>query len=71
MRQVNVVGAQILPVISPCSNTPPKIKGSFDATIEVNGKKEQSTTYVIKDKTKDLLGKISMIRLGVLKEKQI
>nr|CAI5851788.1 unnamed protein product [Callosobruchus analis] len=49
------------------SKTPLDIIGSFEATIKINKREESSVIYVIKGGSRDLLGKDSAIRLGVLK----
>lgn len=49
------------------SKTPLKIKGSFEAAIKIGKKTEFSTIYVIEDGSRNLLGKDTAIRLGVLK----
>ncbi|XP_049886595.1 uncharacterized protein K02A2.6-like [Pectinophora gossypiella] len=49
------------------SNAPLKIKGSFEANLEVGGKFENSTFYVIAGGTRNLLGKTTAMSLGILK----
>ncbi|KAG7303117.1 hypothetical protein JYU34_013146 [Plutella xylostella] len=49
------------------SNTPLDIIGSFEAHIIVGNKTQDATFYVIKNGTKNLLGKNSAMSLGILK----
>lgn len=49
------------------SQSPLTVKGSFEAEIEANGRKDCTTFYVISGGTKDLLGKTSALKLGVLR----
>ncbi|XP_022815233.1 uncharacterized protein K02A2.6-like [Spodoptera litura] len=49
------------------SNSPLNIKGSFETDIKVNQKSERTTVYVIQKGSRDLLGKETALRLGVLK----
>lgn len=49
------------------SKEPLVVLGSFKATVEVNNKTEIAMFYVIKDGTKDIIGKNTSISLGVLK----
>ncbi|XP_047984727.1 uncharacterized protein K02A2.6-like [Leguminivora glycinivorella] len=49
------------------SHTPLNIKGSFETTMEANGRKENAIVYVIANGTQDLLGRETATRLGVLK----
>lgn len=50
------------------SNTPLKVKGSFQAPLQVGDKIEDlSTFYVITNGTRNLLGKTSAMALGILK----
>lgn len=49
------------------STTPLQIRGSFEAAIKTNGREERATIYVIEDGSRNLLGKDTALRLGVLK----
>lgn len=49
------------------SKVPLDVKGTFDTAIRVNKKTEPATVYVINNGTRDLLGKETAIKLGVLK----
>lgn len=49
------------------SDTPLKIKGSFEAHIQIRLKSERSTFYVIVDSTRNLLWKTTAMALGILK----
>lgn len=49
------------------STTPLKIKGSFEARIQIGLRSENSTFYVVIDGTRNILGKTTAISLGVLK----
>lgn len=49
------------------SSTPLKIKGSFEARIQIGLRSENSTFYVVINGTRNLLGKTTAISLGVLK----
>lgn len=49
------------------STTPLDITGSFETFIGIKDRKERATVYIIADGTRDLLGKDTAIRLGVLK----
>lgn len=49
------------------SSTPLKIKGSFEAQIQIGLRSENSTFYVVIDGTRNLLGKTTAVSLGVLK----
>lgn len=49
------------------STTPLKIKGSFEARIQIGLRSENSTFYVVINGTRNLLGKTTAISLGVLK----
>lgn len=49
------------------SKTPLNVKGSFETEIKVKDRKEHSTIYIVDGGTRDLLGKETAIRLGVLK----
>lgn len=49
------------------SKTPLHINGSFEAIIKVNDKMERSTIYVVDNGSRDLLGKNTAMKLGVLK----
>ncbi|CAH2101616.1 unnamed protein product [Euphydryas editha] len=49
------------------SKLPLNVKGSFETDIKVNMKSDRTTVYVIKEGSRDLLGKETAIRLGVLK----
>lgn len=49
------------------SNTPLTVEGSFETTVEVDGRKELTTIYVISGGTRNLLGKNTATHLGVLK----
>lgn len=49
------------------SKTPLNVKGTFETTIKVNGKSEYATVFVIDGGSRDLLGKETAIKLGVLK----
>lgn len=48
------------------SPTPLQLLGSFDADINLGKKTETSTFYVIKDGTRNLLGRVTATSLGVL-----
>lgn len=48
------------------SNQPLVVLGSFKTTIRIHDKNEVATFFVIKDGTKDLLGKVTAMALGVL-----
>ncbi|XP_011858920.1 PREDICTED: uncharacterized protein K02A2.6-like [Vollenhovia emeryi] len=48
------------------SDTPLNIQGSFETGIKVNNREETATIYVISRGSRDLLGKDTAIRLGVL-----
>ncbi|KAL0901956.1 hypothetical protein ABMA27_007099 [Loxostege sticticalis] len=47
--------------------TPLEVKGTFETTIKVNNHLEHATVFVINSGTRDLLGKETATRLGVLK----
>ncbi|CAK1594433.1 unnamed protein product [Parnassius mnemosyne] len=49
------------------SSIPLDVKGSFETEIKTNGKTDPCSIYVIKNGSRNLLGKDSAIRLGVLK----
>lgn len=49
------------------STTPLEVKGSFETDIKANDRSERSTVYVIAGGSRDLLGKDTALRLGVLK----
>lgn len=49
------------------SQSPLTVKGSFDAEIKTNDRKDYTTFYVISGGTRDLLGKTSALKLGVLR----
>ncbi|XP_049877892.1 uncharacterized protein K02A2.6-like [Pectinophora gossypiella] len=49
------------------SNVPLEIKGSFEANIQVGGSTKKATFYVIKNGTRNLLGKLTAMALGILK----
>lgn len=49
------------------SKTPLYVMGSFEAVIKANGKVERTTIYVVENGSRDLLGKQTAMRLGVLK----
>lgn len=49
------------------SNTPLNINGSFETIIGIKGREERAIVYVIEGGTRDLLGKETATRLGVLK----
>lgn len=49
------------------SEIPLEVLGSFEAIIGINGRSERSTIYVINSGPRNLLGKDTAIRLGVLK----
>ncbi|XP_022836441.1 uncharacterized protein LOC111363813 [Spodoptera litura] len=49
------------------STTPLQIRGSFEAEIKTHGKIERATIYVIEGGSRNLLGKDTALRLGVLK----
>ncbi|XP_049880106.1 uncharacterized protein K02A2.6-like [Pectinophora gossypiella] len=49
------------------SKIPLDVKGSFEAIIKINNKEDRSTFYVIKNGSRNLLGKDTALRLGVLK----
>lgn len=49
------------------SDTPLRIKGSFEAHIEIGMKSENSIFYVIVGGTRNLLGKTTAMSLGILK----
>ncbi|XP_048482951.1 uncharacterized protein LOC125489811 [Plutella xylostella] len=46
---------------------PLQVKGSFEAVLNVGTRSEKSTIYVIQNGTRNLLGKDTALRLGVLK----
>lgn len=47
--------------------TPLKVKGSFQARLQVGNKDEDARIYVIIDGTRNLLGNTSAMTLGILK----
>lgn len=49
------------------STTPLKVKGSFEARIQIGSRFENTTFYVIINGTRNLLGKNTATSLGVLK----
>ncbi|CAH2102317.1 unnamed protein product [Euphydryas editha] len=49
------------------SKSPLTVRGSFEAEIEVNGRKDYCTFYVISGGTRDLRGKTSALQLGLLR----
>lgn len=49
------------------STTPLDVKGSFETDIRANDRSERTTVYVITGGSRDLLGKDTALRLGVLK----
>ncbi|XP_049886625.1 uncharacterized protein K02A2.6-like [Pectinophora gossypiella] len=49
------------------STTPLKIKGSFEARIQIGMRSETATFYVVTNGTRNLLGKTTAMSLGVLK----
>ncbi|XP_072936215.1 uncharacterized protein [Epargyreus clarus] len=49
------------------SKSPLNVTGSFETDIKVNKKSDHTTVYVIKEGSRDLLGKDTALRLGVLK----
>lgn len=49
------------------SDTPLKVKGSFQARLQLGKKSEDATFYVITNGTRDLLGKTTAMAMGILK----
>lgn len=49
------------------SRTPLKVKGSFQARLQLGDKAEETTFYVITGGTRNLLGKTTAMTLGILK----
>ena len=49
------------------SNTPLKLKGSFEANLQVGGKSKSVTFYVVSNGPRNLLGNITAMSLGILK----
>lgn len=49
------------------SKVPLKLRGSFESDIQIADRKVNTTFYVVKEGSRDLLGKVSAIALGVLR----